>query len=244
MQTNYVLIHGAWHGSWCFEKHLIPYMLKKNPSIKIQALNLPGHYTNNQHHFSSINFSCYVDYVTEFITKYIQGRLVLVGHSMGGMVISQVAENLASKINHLVYVAAFLPQNNQSLADLESKTRLPSVSIKIRLEEEKCTIHLSPQDCHELFYQKCKAQDIKYALNLIQPQPIKPFLAKVNLSKNFQTINKTYIQCLQDKAIHIKDQRAMSLNCQHIKTLDTDHSPFFSRYQELGNILLQSPYLP
>lgn len=244
MHTNYVLIHGAWHGSWCFEKHLIPYMLKKNPNITIHALNLPGHYKNHEHNLNSINFSCYVDYVTEFISKHIKGRLVLVGHSMGGMVISQVAENLPSKINHLVYVAAFLPQNDQSLADLERATRFPSVSVKIRIEEEKGSIHLNSQDCHELFYQKCKAQDIKYALNLIQPQPIKPFLAKAELGKNFQIISKTYIQCLQDKAINIEDQRAMSLNCQHIKTLDTDHSPFFSRYQELGNILLQALYLP
>lgn len=64
-----------------------------------------------------------------------------------------------------------------------------------------------------------------------------PFVSKVSLGKNFDMLPKTYIECLQDNAIHIQDQRRMNTVCDSILSIDTDHSPFFSAHEELVNIL-------
>ena len=64
LTKNYVFVHGAWHGSWCFNKYLTQLM---SPNHKIYTIDLPGHFHNNQYDFKDITLDSYVDYVSDFI---------------------------------------------------------------------------------------------------------------------------------------------------------------------------------
>ena len=105
----FVLIHGSWHGAWCYEK-VIPLFEANNH--RVFAPDLPGH-GKDKTPLKAVTFDSYVNCIKAILEK-ITERVILVGHSMAGMVISQVAEYLPAKIHKLVYLAGFLPQSGQS----------------------------------------------------------------------------------------------------------------------------------
>jgi pimeloyl-ACP methyl ester carboxylesterase len=82
--------------------------------------------------------------------------LILVGHSMAGVIISQLAENFPEKIEQLVYLTAFILDHNRSLFDEEQKAIKPSVGLEVTIDEEKSSIIVknSPK-FKELFYNHC-----------------------------------------------------------------------------------------
>ena len=234
ISKNYVFVHGAWHGSWCFDRYVTKKMTEDS---NVFTLDLPGHYSNNNFNFKDITLDKYVDYVSNFIQNNIKGEVILIGHSMGGIVISQVAENIPLHISDLVYLCAFIPSSNSSLLDEEKKTNHPSVSVNITIDEKKCLISLNQDIVEDLFYKNCSIDDVEFAKKHLQNQPLIPFTSNVSVGSNFDSIKKTYIECLQDKAIHIEDQKRMNIICDKIYSINTDHSPFFSAPDKLVEIL-------
>jgi hypothetical protein len=119
----------------------------------------------------------------------------------------------------------------------EKKSNHPTVALKVKVDENLCSISLDQDVLKDLFYKNCIEEDIIYAKRFIQDQPLLPFISKVSLGNNFDSIPKTYIECLKDNAIHIEDQRRMNKICDEVISIDTDHSPFFSAPLELVKIL-------
>ena len=236
--TPFVFLHGAWHNSWCWFQ--VSYQLNKI-GYDNYTLDLPGHGLNNGD-FREITLRSYVEYVVDFINK-LNRPVILVGHSMSGIVISQVSEVLSSKISKLVYIAAFVPENNGSLFDEEQKFNVSNVGeILLPNEEEKnFSLSGSSDRIKHIFYGTCTEEMSSLAINKLQKQPLQPFVDKVSLSeKNFGSVAKVYIECLKDEAIKIEDQRRMSCklkNCVKI-VLDCDHSPFLSLPNQLTASLI------
>lgn len=234
----FIFVHGAWHGSWCWK--IVTHLLQ-NIGHQVYAIDLPGHY-NNKADFSNINLNSYVQHVKDFINS-INKKVIIVGHSMAGIVISQVAEDIPEKIEKLIYISAFIPENRGSLIQEEQKAIEPSVSLEAVIQKQKNIIAIThSKKLRELFYAMCSDQQSVQAINQLQEQPLQPFLDHVMLSeKNFGKVDKLYIECLQDKAIHINDQRRMSqkLACKTV-ALDSDHSPFFSCPENLVKILFEN----
>lgn len=240
MKKNYILLHGAWHGSWCYNKILL--QLEKS-NINAITVDLPGH-MNNAVEFDKVTLDQYVTHVTD-ITLSCDQPVTLVGHSMSGIVISQVAENIPDKIEELIYLAAFVPEYDGSLLDEQNAALRPSVGGEIRINEEECSIWFKDKEkTRDLFYNECTKNDQDFALKHLQKQPLIPFANKVVLTdENFGSVKKSYIRCIRDKAIHIDDQDRMIQkipNWHKIHAIDTDHSPFLSAPDELVEILTQS----
>jgi pimeloyl-ACP methyl ester carboxylesterase len=203
--------------------------------------DLPGHGLHDLHRkdFKDITLTTYVAHIEEVVRK-IPGSIVLVGHSMGGVVVTQVAENIPEKIDHLIYVTAFVPQQGGSLMDDIKETAIPTISLQVRADEENKTLSLSPsRRIREYLYEKCTEDDAAYALSRLQKQPLIPFVDTVSISQErFGSVPKLYIECLQDKAIMLEDQRRMYARIQcDVASIDTDHSPFFSADHQLVEIL-------
>ncbi len=112
---TYVLVHGAWadESAWGFVRNQLA--VKAN----VVVVNLPAHGIDLTDG-TKTGLNDYVKTVTNVVNAQ-NGKVILVGHSMAGMVISQVAENIPSKIEKLVYVAAFLPKNGESLNSIVNK---------------------------------------------------------------------------------------------------------------------------
>ena len=110
---NYVLVHGAWQAPYVWDAVKTKLI---NEGNNVTVVELPGH-GSDQTVPSTLTLNTYRDKVLDAMSK-INGKVILVGHSLGGMIISAVAEQNPSKIEKLVYLAAYLPTSGQSLLAL------------------------------------------------------------------------------------------------------------------------------
>ncbi|MCY8201018.1 alpha/beta fold hydrolase [Bacillus subtilis] len=227
--STFVFVHGAFQGKWVWKK--VTPLLEKN-GHKVIAIDLPGSgedVTPPQ----EVTFKCYTDKVTGILEK-IDHPVILVGHSMSGLVVSQVAEYVPDKIKKLVYVCAIVPQNGQSLQDLGGGPK------DTFFNEEEKTLTLIDEYIADGFLNECSDEDIIFAKRKMRPQPVLPFSGKVTLSpENFGRVPRVYIETTKDHAIPIEVQREMykQIPFENTFSIDADHSPFFSQAETLTKYL-------
>ena len=229
--STYVLVHGAWHGAWCWDK-VVPYLEQKGQTVI--ALDLPAH---GQDHTPVANITpqSYTQSVLQVVDAQSE-PVILVGHSMSGVVISQVAEQRPAKIHTLVYLtAALLP--NETLPQVDPNSLIAQSMI---VNELQGTVRIREEALKEVFYADCSDEDIVRAKSLLVPESLISSLQPLHISENrYGHITRFYIECLQDKVISLDAQRAMyhALPCQRVISMNTSHSPFFSAPEELAEHL-------
>ena len=113
--TDYVLVHGAWCGSWAWARHEAELAAAGHRVVNANLTGLGGRV--GEFH-PGITLTTMIDDVCAQIAAAGLDRFVLAGHSWGGMVITGVAARLGARIDAIVYVDAFVPQDGQSLWDL------------------------------------------------------------------------------------------------------------------------------
>lgn len=220
-----VLVHGAWHGAWCWQK-LSPIL--EEQGHKILTPDLPGHGADDLAPHQ-VSLKSYCDRICEVIHEQSE-PVILIGHSMAGMVISQVAEQCSQCIQELGYICAFLPADGASLSAMieHAPGGLPR-SLMI-VEEEKGHIRLLADEGAEFFYGQCTEQDRLSAVGRLCLQPAQPFNDIVCLTgEHFGSMPKTYFVCEADRVIPSNLQEFMAIQAQaEIRRLPSDHSPFLS----------------
>jgi pimeloyl-ACP methyl ester carboxylesterase len=235
--ATFVLVHGAWHGAWCW-RDIVP--LLEAGGHRVLTPELPGH-GEDAAPVSEMTLESYARRVAETI-EATGDSVVLVGHSMGGMVVTQAAEYAASGIAKLVYVTAFLPADGQALVDLAgSFDGADNVQPNLVVDEAKGTCTLADEALVPLFYAECSHDDAAWACGKLVPEALAAFVAPVHLTKKGHgAIPRAYIECVRDGAITIGLQRHMvaAQPCDPVFTIDTDHSPFLSRARVLADHLL------
>lgn len=229
---TYVLIHGAMHGKWCFE--ILKQELEKYRH-KVITFDLPG-CGEDKTEIKNVNLD---SYVKKTINKIIENtrkdeKIILVGHSMGGVTISRTSEILFEKIQCIIYLCAFYVENNKSLINYPQS--------KYICKKDENFLFIKNKDLIEYALYNCCSHDIKkYAKNNIKPQIIYPTLENVLISnEKHEKIDRYYIKTLKDRMILPKDQDKMIINYfkkDNIIELDTDHSPFLSEPKKLALIL-------
>jgi pimeloyl-ACP methyl ester carboxylesterase len=113
--STFVLVHGAWHGSWCYAR-VRSALQRQGHDVFTPTLTGVG---ERSHLMSrSVNLSTHVDDVVNLLEWEELGDVVLVGHSYGGFVISGAAERVPERIRHLVYLDAFLPNDGERIFDI------------------------------------------------------------------------------------------------------------------------------
>lgn len=235
-RSTYLLIHGAWHGAWCWHK-LIP--LLEAQGSRVIAPDLPSMGAD-----TTPPAVITLDYWARFVAGILEREaepVTLVAHSRGGIIASQVAELVPARIRHLVYLAAYLLPSGAKLADtargdadsLIAANMIPAAS------GVTCTVRASA--VREIFYGRCSEEDIEYASAHLCPEPLKPLVTPLQLSAaRFGQVPRTYIETTQDRVISLDSQRRMqaALPCAPVFTLDSDHSPFLCQPEALGRILI------
>jgi pimeloyl-ACP methyl ester carboxylesterase len=234
--SNYVLIHGAWHGGWCW-KNIIPLIEKEGHSVV--APDLPGH-GKDKKPITEITLQAYTDRVCQILDEQSE-PVILVGHSMGGVVITQTAEYRPEKIKTLVYLTGFLLQNGEFLFQLAEPDTKALVLPNLVMAEDQSYATIKEEALKEVFYADCSDEDVEFAKSQLVPQAAAPFATPVSTTEeNFGRVPRVYISCSRDKAISPSVQEKMykALPCEKIVSLETSHSPFFSAPEELANHLL------
>jgi pimeloyl-ACP methyl ester carboxylesterase len=233
---NYVLVHGAWHGAWCWDK-VVPLLEAEGHSVA--AVDLPGHGANTTA-LGGLTQAEYGRRVADAVEATGE-PVVLVGHSMGGMAITQAAEYVPDKIATLVYVCAFLPGNGQSLGDLADGDPAGQVLPNLVVDEAAGVCDVAPAARLACFYEECDPAEAAAAAARLTPESLAAFGVPVSISEERAgSVRRIYVECVRDHAIGIAKQREMwgARPCERVETIDTDHSPFLSRPDELAARLL------
>lgn len=234
-KSTYLLIHGAWHTHWCWQ-YITPVL--KELGHEVFDPDLPGHGANKMD-FTDITLATYVETITQLIIS-IDKPVVLLGHSMAGVIISQIAENIPRAIKQLIYINGFIPENNSSLLQEAQQSDSPGISKQLAMNPKKNEIILKKTAAtKKLLFNCCNHQDAELGMSLLQNEPLQPFSDTIKISpENFGRVKKLYIACLQDHVLPIKDQKRMAERARcKIIYIDTDHSPFFSAIDTLINTI-------
>jgi pimeloyl-ACP methyl ester carboxylesterase len=230
-----VLVHGAFAGAWCWEP-VLPGL--RAAGHEVEAIDLPGS-GEDPTPVSEVSLDAYAERVCGVLA---QGRpAVLVGHSMGGMVVTQAAARCPEHVAALVYVAAFLPGDGQSLMDLVSLPEAADDQVQTNLvvSGEPPVATLSPDGARIALFGCCDEEQLAWGVGHLGAQPVAPFAGHVSLggagAEEFAALSRAYITCTQDRAIPPQMQRRMfdAGGCDPVIEIATDHAPWISRTDEL-----------
>jgi pimeloyl-ACP methyl ester carboxylesterase len=232
--ANFVLVHGSFHGPWCWS-HIVPLLEARGHSAI--APDLADAKNNPDLHD-------YATLVVDTIVK-IGGPVILVGHSMGGLVITQVAELVPEHLSALVYVSGLLLRNGETLQtflDAHAYLDVDDLVLKnMKLSENGKLASFPAEAAPSVFYNRCTGDDAGRAVARLRAQPTAVYTTPLAISpQKFGAVPRYYAECTDDRAVSIKYQRQMLANtpCKKIYNLDADHSPFLSDIDGLMTCLL------
>ena len=234
--STYILIHGSWHGGWCWDK-VVPLLEKEGH--KVEAPDLPGH-GNDKTPLNEITLEAYTNRLTAILDAQSEA-VILVGHSMGGAVISQTAESRPDKIKKLIYISAFLLENGESTFQYSLLDRDALLLPNLILSEDQSYVTVREDALKDVFYGDCSDEDVVRAKTLLGLEATAPCMTPIHTTPgNFGRIPRFYISCSRDRAITPEMQKQMceNLPCERVIQMDTSHSPFFSAPDELADHLL------
>lgn len=232
---TFLLVHGAWHGSWCWNE-TADCLRARGHRVLAPDLSWTAR-TGNRVRVGQLSHCATIlaDRVID-----LPGDLVVVGHSMGGAVISLLAEKIPKKVARLVYLSAFLLEHGQCVNDTEELMQTSLVAPNMVVDSRNRQVSIPPQLLREAFYADCDEASYQSASRKLQPQPLATFLETLNLSdSHYGSVPRSYIECTLDRAIPLEAQRQMlvRLPCDPVLSLRSGHSPFISMPETLADML-------
>ena len=232
---TYVLVHGAWadESAWGFIRN----DLAKNANVLV--VNLPAHGADNTYGVG-VGLSDYVKTVTNVINTQ-KGKVILVGHSMAGVVISQVAENIPTKIEKLIYVSAYLPKNGENVSGITNKF-LNNKPIEVfEFNKDYTLVSIKKDAIANVVCADCPDYMKDILVKYHRAEPTKGLNDNVQLTAKFAGVPKYYISTKNDYAVPYALQQQMIKDNGTVKKvfeMNTSHLPFVVNPQEFLKILL------
>lgn len=224
-QTTYVIVHGAWGGSWAFKK--VDSLLTAR-GARVYRPSLTG--LGERVHLATpdVNLTTHINDVVNTILFEDLHDVVLVGHSYGGMVITGVADRVPDRIRRLVYLDAFLPTDGESAFTAQGS---PAASEGIR-KMEKDGFLVPPW----VKPGQTPPTDV--------PQPVKTLTEPISLKNSAaRTLPATYILTVDPGKTPEQDgfarfaERAKQRGYRYLQMDQTDHNPQRSKPEELARLL-------
>ena len=237
--STFVLIHGGWHAAWCWLR-VTP--LLESHGHRVIAPDLPGHGADSTP-LTDKPYELYVPKVCELLDS-IEERAILIGHSSGGMIISEAHRRLRERIKALVYLSAFLLPIGKTPRDAMRMDSESLLAKCVQVDIAKGVSILRQECAKSVLYGDCTDEDAAWALRQLQPEPLippGPVTVDVSDDESNRYVPRFYVECLEDKALSPPVQRWMYTEspCDAVYSLRTGHSPFLSAPEALTRHLLQ-----
>ena len=219
-----VLVHGAWHGAWCWDA-LTPKL--REHGIDAHAVELTSHGTDPA---TIGDLRSDADLVRRTAAD-INGPVVLLGHSYGGLVITEAADGL-DNVSQLIYMAAFFPDQGDSMAKLTGGGRAPWLSF------DEGLLTVASGWGSKLFYSDCLPEVAASAESRLAPQSALSFQQEVGVTP-WRTVQSTYIVCADDQSVPPVAQRSWASRVDDSVQIHSGHSPMLSQPDKLASLLAE-----
>jgi pimeloyl-ACP methyl ester carboxylesterase len=204
-----VFVHGLWHGSWSWDGVQALLGLR---GIESYAVELP--LTSLKDDVAAL----------EAVLDGIDGDLVLVGHSYGGVVITAVFPR--PNLRHLIYLTAYQVAEDESMAKVFPDLELPPPALGPAIQRDKETglSTLDPAIARDVLYNGVADDVAEAALARLRPSALALF-REMPGTANWRTVPSTYVVCAEDRALVAPLQRAMAARATVIMEWPVGHSP-------------------
>ena len=242
----FCLVHGAWHGAWCWD-YLRPELeARGHPTI---APDLPID-------DPEADFDDYAEVVTEAIANSGAKEVVLAGHSRAGNVIPRIPQLLAKRvgdvaISKLIYIAASIEEHTIGRPLVEEANVVPSKNSVLfmtgtqKIPGNKSLTTFDPLMARLVFYHDCSSKVADWAIGQLRPQKKSDKEPKL---EQLPEIPSEYIVCAHDRVITTDRQIYTALNWfeipyNRVRVFNSGHSPMLAKPQLLADQLARSAQL-
>jgi pimeloyl-ACP methyl ester carboxylesterase len=231
-----VLVHGAWHGAWCWQR-VIPHL--QHAGVPVHAVTLTGVADRAHLMAPDIRLGTHVQDVLGLITAYELERVVLVGHSYGGIVITGVADQLQlsqpGRVAAMVYVDAITPHPGESW----SSTHAPeTVAQRLAAAQASGGISFGPPDASVF---GLSGADRDWVNRRQTPQPLGVYQDPLEFDPaRIASLPRTFIDCTSPAlaTIAVMRQRVRTEPGWEVLELATGHDPMISEPEALSGMLI------
>ena len=232
--ARFVLVAGAWHGAWCWE-FVVPMI--EAMGHRAQPAELPGMGSDHTP-LAKLSLAAWARAVADVIESDPEPA-ILVGHSRGGIVISQAAELVPDRIRLNVYLTAIMMKHGES--GLDSSQLVPPDALRERnyeVTDDGLAFKVIPDLA--LSYGRSPPGLVEKALALMTPEPNFGLVTPLILSpERYGQVRRAYVECLGDETVTLPLQRAMQARqpCEIVRAIDTDHCPHYSAPDKVAAVL-------
>jgi pimeloyl-ACP methyl ester carboxylesterase len=220
--TSLLLVHGAWHGSWCWDR-VLPAL--ETAGFTPTTVELPSHGDDTAALGGLHDDAAAV----RAAAAELPDGVVVMAHSYGGAAITEGLSE-APNVRHLVYLAAFMLDAGESVLGAAGGSPPPFWEAT---PDGKAWRPLNPED---VFFNDCSPDDTAWAVSRLQPQSASSFAETLEAAA-WRERPSTYVVCERDQALPVFAQEAMAKRAGDAVRLDSGHSPFLARPDELVTIL-------
>lgn len=240
MKKQFILIHGAWHGGWCWEKVAAKL---ETAGHGVQAPTMPGHHPEDDR-----KKICLEDYIHRIVStvENTAGPVVLVGHSSAGFLIQCAAARVPEKIDHLIFNNAFILPQASCQFDLVPPDVAQGMMGAAAASPDNCVPVMEEFVRHALMPDAPEAVQDELIACLV-PQPLALFTTPVELS-GFErgTFPKTFLFCNQDQSLPEGAYLGMAKTLGNIQIIELDlgHEGLFTHPEQVAAGLLQAINTP
>jgi pimeloyl-ACP methyl ester carboxylesterase len=229
--ATFVLVHGAWHGGWCWKK-VVP--LLRNAGHEVCTPTLTGLGERVHLLTPDIDLMTHVNDILGVLEYEDLQQVILVGHSYGGMVISGVAEQAGIRVGHLVYLDAFVPDQGEAVRDYFSDGGLDE---PVREHGDGWRLP-KPSMEGEDFFGVTDPIDLEWMCSRVSDHPYKTLTQPVQLTADWRNrLPQTFIQTTMDFAEHA--ERAKRRGSRSYELLSAGHDAMVTQPAELVRIFLE-----
>jgi pimeloyl-ACP methyl ester carboxylesterase len=224
---SFVLVHGAWMGAWSWE--VVATRLRAQ-GANVVSVELPGHGADRTP-VSETSLDAYIAAVTTAVDAS-SGQVVLVGHSMAGIVISAVAAQRADKLAGVVYLAAYVPKAGETLQAIAGTDAASHVGAALQIDAQTGVARIARDKLRDIFCADCPADAAAQLAAQYRDEPLPAFGAPVPAPADaWAKVARFYIYTTQDRAVSYELQQRMTagLAWAGTETVESGHAPFLSK---------------
>lgn len=237
--ANFILVHGSWQGAWAWGP-VVPYLELAGHTV--HAIDLPGECWD-AHPRRNVTLAGLADHVAAAVDA-ATGPVILVGHSGGGVIVSEVCERRSERVACAVYLCAFLLRDGESINDFyaaHQKKWMLGANRRVTVSPDGKWSTIDPANAVQVFYHASPPVVAQAAAARLARQPTAQSATRLKLTEaRFAKVQRVYIETMQDRSVHVELQRIMHTRqpCREVRTLDTDHAPQLSAPALLAEELL------